>query len=216
MINLNIAINNPLTKIIGFEAQKVNYKINKFLADKLLLKNIKLHDIALGEVEGKGRLFQSVIENGQDSFIQTLDELGNKTHDDDYQDVQIKNLDSFNLKKVKIVKIDVEGFELNVLKGAKNLISDFLPIIIFENTLNSFKYDKDVFNFLKSHNYRIFLCGFIQDEKVYINSNYFDEIKRNKLIFFELRDYNDRIAIVLKTVNLYAFSNEHISSFFQK
>ena len=33
-------------------------------------------------------------------------------------EVEIKRLDSFNFKRVDFIKIDVEGYELEVLKGA--------------------------------------------------------------------------------------------------
>jgi len=53
------------------------------------------------------------------------------------ENVKIVKLDelieSENIKKVKLIKIDVEGFELEVLKGAKNLLDTFdAPIICIE------------------------------------------------------------------------------------
>jgi hypothetical protein len=50
--------------------------------------------------------------------------------------VEIRTLDQYlvdvDLDRVDFVKIDVEGFELNVLRGAENTLSQFKPTIILE------------------------------------------------------------------------------------
>jgi hypothetical protein len=39
----------------------------------------------------------------------------------------------YNFKnKISVIKIDVEGFEVNVLNGAKNLILEHKPVVIVE------------------------------------------------------------------------------------
>jgi hypothetical protein len=45
---------------------------------------------------------------------------------------ETRTLDSFNLEKVDILKIDVEGFECDVVEGAFNTISKHKPKIIIE------------------------------------------------------------------------------------
>ena len=46
--------------------------------------------------------------------------------------VKTMRLDSLNLKKVDFMKIDVEGSEFELLKGAKGTISKYHPVIIME------------------------------------------------------------------------------------
>jgi hypothetical protein len=47
----------------------------------------------------------------------------------------VKTLDSYNFDKVDFIKIDVEGYEPEVLEGAKQLINRHRPIIFFEVNL---------------------------------------------------------------------------------
>ena len=54
--------------------------------------------------------------------------------------IKLRTLDSFNLDKLDFLKIDVEGYEENVLQGGMNTIRRFLPIIILETY-------KDMINF---------------------------------------------------------------------
>ena len=46
--------------------------------------------------------------------------------------VQAVNLDSFNFSRLDLIKIDVEGMELEVLAGAAKYIADKRPIILVE------------------------------------------------------------------------------------
>lgn len=79
--------------------------------------------------------------------------------------VPVFNLDYIvkSLRKGKqlILKIDVEGHELNVLEGAEALIISTNPLILFEvlphhNNEIKIKNAKGIYNFLLSHNYSIY------------------------------------------------------------
>jgi FkbM family methyltransferase len=53
-----------------------------------------------------------------------------------------------------LIKIDVEGFEIEVLEGAKKLLTQAKPTVIFESNLGS---DREfVFNLLKEYGYVIY------------------------------------------------------------
>lgn len=64
-----------------------------------------------------------------------------------------------DVQNVDLMKVDVEGFELFVLKGAKDLFSrKIIKNLIFEVDDHEKRYNvdkKDYANFLKSYNYRI-------------------------------------------------------------
>ena len=44
----------------------------------------------------------------------------------------LRTIDSFNFDKIDLIKIDVEGHELNALKSAQETILKYKPVILFE------------------------------------------------------------------------------------
>jgi len=77
----------------------------------------------------------------------------------DYEVVQIKKLDSFTFTRVSVMKIDVQGFEIEVLNGAINTINEHRPIIfieIEEDQLHRYgQTEESVINVLKDLNYTV-------------------------------------------------------------
>ena len=68
-------------------------------------------------------------------------------------DEKIRTLDSFNLRNISFIKIDVEGYEINLLKGAYDTIKRDKPVIFIEKTITN---DNDLVNFLNDLGYDIF------------------------------------------------------------
>lgn len=58
--------------------------------------------------------------------------MGEEAKREDAKPIVTRAIDSFKLQNVSLMKIDVEGWELNVLKGARETISAFQPDIILE------------------------------------------------------------------------------------
>ena len=73
--------------------------------------------------------------------------------------VQQKTLDSFNFSNVDYIKIDVEGHELKVLKGATNTIKKYNPLIVMEENGSAVLWKKgksnEAIDYLLSLNYKI-------------------------------------------------------------
>ena len=71
----------------------------------------------------------------------------------------IDNLLKSYTKKINLIKIDVDGFDYQVLKGAEQTLKNHKPMIMFElmeETLNMAGYNsQDVFNFLEQMNYKV-------------------------------------------------------------
>ena len=73
--------------------------------------------------------------------------------------VQTKTLDSFLSKypPPAYLKIDVEGFEMNVLCGASKILKDIRPKIIIETHSSELK--KEVIHFLDEYGYILKIEG---------------------------------------------------------
>jgi FkbM family methyltransferase len=50
----------------------------------------------------------------------------------DVYDIKARSLDSFGIKDVAFIKVDAEGCDLPVLRGAKETIKEFRPIVSYE------------------------------------------------------------------------------------
>ena len=97
-------------------------------------------------------------------------ETGN-THasKDGNQTITIRKLDDMNLPKIDYIKVDTEGFEIEVLKGGEKMIEKYKPFIhvevkgkvLVKQGLSS----DDVDNYLKSLNYKEVFR--ISSERVY-------------------------------------------------
>ena len=60
-------------------------------------------------------------------------------------------LQSFRIDKVNMVKIDINGHEYQVIEGARNMLKNYKPIILMEETLEN---KQKVFNFLQKLGYK--------------------------------------------------------------
>ncbi len=75
--------------------------------------------------------------------------------------VELKQLDEVipETTQIDFIKIDVEGGEFDVLKGAKNLLSRHHPIIVFECGIGASEFygtnPVELFNYLDNLNYKI-------------------------------------------------------------
>ena len=88
--------------------------------------NIELLDYAVGDIETRVALTD-------DDFTQArrIYSVGN---------ILMKTVDSFKFEDVDLIKIDVEGFEMNVLRGAKDTLKD-CNFLMIELNNNSKKYN---------------------------------------------------------------------------
>ena len=100
--NFNYKAFEPDTKT--FKCLELN--LNKF-------KNVELHCIGLSN-ESKNKKFYINADTGDSSLEAFNTEIS--------IDIETKELDSFNYEKIKLLKIDAEGHELEVLLGAKKTL----------------------------------------------------------------------------------------------
>ena len=107
---------------------------------------VDLHACALGDHEGSVSIRTEPTSSG-DSRI------------DGDGDIPLKTLDSFHLEDVDLLKIDVEGTELFVLRGAEELLAKQRPVIVVEQKPgHAQKYglgEQDAIPYLESLGYRL-------------------------------------------------------------
>ena len=146
-------------EVISIEASKdtlkefnENLKINNF-------KNIEILNKAISDQDNKKMEFNESDKDWESSLISTAFNIKKKTYVDSVTiDTVIKKRNINN--KLLILKIDVEGFDLNVLDGAENTIKENKPFIIIEFSKFIFKNERFNYNYLKNfleiNNYQIY------------------------------------------------------------
>ena len=115
-------------------------------------KNITIHNVGLSSVNGKHELHIPVASSvGCGTF-------GSLAEDHRTISVPIRTLDSYNFTDVDFIKIDVEGHELDVLRGAKTTISREKPTMVIEIEQRHLAYDMDiVFDTILGFGYEAFI-----------------------------------------------------------
>ena len=113
------------------------------------LNNIKCYNIAIGSHVGNIEL------GATESYSPNFKINENKSVIT--QISKINFLDNIFITKNKYlaIKIDTEGFELEVLKGAKNLITNNKCYLQIEINPKDIKNKEDVFNYLNKFNYKM-------------------------------------------------------------
>lgn len=82
-------------------------------------ENVHLHAVALGAESGGVSIYSEECNSGY-SYVSGSG------------DIPLVTLDSFDLTDVDLIKIDCEGYEENVVRGAVNTINRDRPVIIVE------------------------------------------------------------------------------------
>jgi FkbM family methyltransferase len=167
-------------KTISFEPSSREF--NRFIKNISLNHNVRnriaLNNIALSDYNGKASL---IVANKYNSGHNTLEkELMYKTQEDCKQQVECSTLDEYckktNLQKINAIKIDVEGHEEKVLKGAFQTIIKLKPkYIIYEivdkNVSSKWLGVKKMLSELGYRSYYITNQGHLVENEIYTSGN---------------------------------------------
>ena len=124
-------------RVLAIEPQRIVYQT--LCANLALnsLTNVHGYAIALGAAPGFAQIpaldYHQLNNYGGVSLSQTAAGAQAATEHALGESVQIATLDSFALPQCRLLKIDVEGMELAVLKGATETIQRCQPLLYLEN-----------------------------------------------------------------------------------
>lgn len=163
----------PQSKIIAFEPNPVNYqRILKNIAINKL-GNISLHNYGVSNTE---QVLDFYIQaDHQMTTVSSFDQSFTEHHSvGNLEKIKVDTipLDSFCHQQQihpDFIKVDVEGHELNVLRGAENIISKTKPIILCELFTKVYLLESDykkqtnkiwlIEKLLRKYGYSFFLLG---------------------------------------------------------
>lgn len=124
------------------------------------LDNVKIYSIGLGEHDTTEEIYIMKNNTGGSSILTHPRRTWQKNAQK--QLIEIKPLDYYNFTNVGLIKIDVESYELPVLRGAKNTLQKNNPVILIE-LMTKYEHPKypvkDTISFLNS-------LGYIEIKKV--------------------------------------------------
>jgi len=157
--SLYLASLNENNQVIAFEASPKTYQELKKNIEENEFKNIQCHNLALTNNDNQTLTFFESSNDWESSLIES------NFYDKTKTIISSAKLDSFEDRIEKknqhiIIKLDVEGYEMQVLDGAKKIIEKYSPIIILEFSIfidkdNKFNYDY-LKSFLVQYDYLIF------------------------------------------------------------
>jgi FkbM family methyltransferase len=125
-----------LNELVGNSGKIYSFEPSKNLIQKLAstiqinnLQNVTLINLAIGDSEGTTTLHYHTKQSGLSSIV--IDSKNNSLS----EEIKITTLDKYSVNlsgRIAFIKIDTEGYEPQVLRGAKELIKRDKPTIYIE------------------------------------------------------------------------------------
>lgn len=175
----HLAKKHKSSKIYAFEPIPENIETLQRIVNHYKLDNVKIYQAALGNISGELKMLMPVINNVKMhglSHVVKLD-IGDKTKEGNVYAVPVYKLDEIEELKgndeITAIKLDVENFEYQVLKGGEQLLIKHKPIIYCELWDNEER--NLTINYLKDLGYKV---------KVYHHKQLIDYSNQQSVNFF--------------------------------
>ena len=184
-------------EVLAIEPHPKNYSVLvKNIKNNKLENKIKPYNLAIGDKAGRcsiqdgplGNLASSKVVEGEEIEVKTLDEL-------------------LNNKYISLIKIDVEGYEVNVLRGATKILQQQSPFLFIE--AQTLKAKKLLDNILYPLAYRPIKVFNSTDTYLYIKNPHYDS-------FFHMLSSNlylslQRLGRVIRRTPYFRWAGERLS-----
>lgn len=132
------------------------------ISNKITDPRLQLHNVAVSN--NRGSLLFSIAENamGYSGLIQRKGIPVTNWRQIEVESFLLDQLvENNSINNMSLIKMDLEGAEFSALQGSKDILKNFSPLVIFENSLKEasvqYGYDEvSFFNFFNKINYCIF------------------------------------------------------------
>lgn len=118
-------VNNGIQKITVFEPLSKNFDV---LSQRLQNVNADIngHQVALGSKKGTATMYLSSNQGESSSILKPKEHLEHHPDVtfDGTEEVEVELLDSYNLRGANFMNVDVQGYELEVFKGASETLKN--------------------------------------------------------------------------------------------
>lgn len=145
-------------KVLSFEPNPELIELLKETIDYNLISNVTIHPVALGAIRSSLELRVPKFYTGAASLIRNRELI-----DCDVFNVPVHTLSEIvtneNIKSIRLIKIDVEGYEADVLHGGRDVLENIKPeVIIFEanDVYTGLVRDVPIFKLLSEFGYGFF------------------------------------------------------------
>lgn len=195
--------NIPLN-IHSFEPSKPTYKLLKESTKECDYSSLKLNNFALGEKPGESTLYYDTPGSWLASLSRRNMDYCEEIDFKHSEAIKIDTLDNYclntNVQEIHLLKLDVEGHEIDVLQGAQKMLeSQKVKMILFEfgsANIDSRTFFQDIFYFLKNYG--------INNIFRITPSEYLSPVEDYKVVYEQFRCTN--FIALSKEVSEYGFS----------
>lgn len=126
--SVRCALNPSVSRVLAFEPEPDNLALLEHNVRINAPGRIDVHGFALGDRVGRLPLYRSRTGTGHHTLV--------REQDGDALEVEVRRLDDVlsesGIHRVDWLKIDVEGYELNVLEGARRTLESSRPVLAVE------------------------------------------------------------------------------------
>jgi len=207
-----LALIRPCTKSLIYCIEGDKYFLSYLRKNASLFKDVEIID---SYISGDSEFIYGNIERNNGTARINL--VGNKKNANNfvpskklYQIIQEKNID---VKSIKLIKIDTDGFDFKIILGNKDLINNYKPCLYFEYDIffnsNDEEYALEVMKLLEKNNYYVIIYDNYGNMLDILENNYYKKFRYYNHYLKSSRKYGGGIYYfdILATTQQKIFEN---------